>query len=475
MATGMFDALNAIQRGQRQEDVDEQRRLQFMAQDPARARALMSYEMADLAGKGLAQAGSALAGRDPRSRSERDVDAVNAAKEAIGQLPEADLSTPAGVDAYYKGVMGVLRQHNLPAEAHAASVEWNKERNALTDRRLKDDELKRKIAADEAKARTERAKVEAAAERNRLLAERGMGEFVGWIKQIEETDDPQTKELLLQRVNAEIAAKNRSGKKITLSNAGDRIVARDETGAVIGTDIKGMEPLKPKDAVKAEAGKEADAHAYRSDMQGLQTIYKAAADLYNSPGLDDLIGKWSGLAAEIGKEKGGPVRELAIARLGQYGQEALGLFEQVQGASFLKALKDLKAAGKGSTGLGAVSEVEGNKIQAANAALFPRQQPASFRRKLADFIDTIEASANNLASRAQQDGIEPIHLNTVALTGPKGGKPTPAAPTTPRAPAAQPEQPGEPTVMMRKGNGEPRPIFRSKIEEAKRRGYTEVK
>jgi hypothetical protein len=471
MATGMFDSLNALNREQRQEDVDDQQRLRFMAQSPVQARALASYDMADLAGKGLGQVASAAAGVDPRTYRERDVDALRAAKEAVGAMEDVDLNTPAGVDSYYKGVIDILRKHNLPAEAHAAAKEWNEYKGKNADRQLKEDELKRKVAADQVKANDLLAKQQAANERNAQLAQRGMGEFVGWIDRIEKTDDPQTKALLLQRANAEIESKK---KGVILENAGDRIIVRDKaTGAVIGkADEVGEKPLSAKDRMKNEA-KDADTlSAYRADMQGLQTVYKAAADFYNSAGLDDLIGKWTGIAAEQGPEKGGAFRELFISRLGASGQEALGLYQQVQGASFIKALKDLKAAGKGSTGLGAVSEVEGNKIQAANAALFPRQQPASFRRKLSDFIETIEAAANNLAVKAQEEGIEPIHLNTIPLSGPSRRGAAPAsAPNTPQ----QPAQPGgEPTVKMMK-DGKTRQVFRSKVEEAKRRGYTEVK
>jgi hypothetical protein len=465
----MFDALDRIDRGQRQEDQDEERRLQFMAQNPDQARARMSYEMAGLAGKGLAQAGSAMAGLDPRSRTERDVDNVTAAKAAIAELPEVDLSKPEGVDAYYKGVIGALRKHNLPAEAHAASVEWNKERNALTDRQIKIDDLDRKKAADKVTADEKQRKLQIAQERNNQLAQRGMPEMIQIIDRIEKEEDPATRELLTKHANALIESKK---KGVILENLGNRVVVRDKaTGAVIGTpDLMGEKPLSAKDAAKSAAGKEDDVKAYRADMQGLQTVYKAAADLYNSPGLDELIGKWTGIAAEQGPEKGGPFREMFIARLGPRGQEALGLFQQVQGASFIKALKDLKAAGKGSTGLGAVSEVEGNKIQAANGALFPRQQPESFRRKLAAFIDTIEASANNLATEAMKDKIEPIHLNTVPLTGPgRRGAPPAEAPTRPAG-----GQSGEPTVTMTK-DGKTRQVYRSKVEEAKRRGYTETK
>lgn len=451
MASGMFDALNAIQRGQRQEDVDEQRRLQFMAQSPRQANALMSYEMADMAGKGLGRAASAMAGLDPRTRTERDVDAVTKAKAAMAEMPEADLSTPAGVDAYYKSVRDILVKNGLPGEAHAASVEWNKERNALTDRRVKEGELARRTADDERKHRLGILRIASA-------------------EQIASARNATQEQIAEARLNAE-QLKTGPFKSVDYT---DHVEILNRFGEVISSKPKGARPLSEKDANKAKEADAAVANAYRSDMQGLQTVYKAAADLYNSPGLDDLIGKWTGIAAEMGPEKGGLTRELAIARLGVAGAEALGLYQQVQGASFIKALKDLKAAGKGSTGLGAVSEIEGNKIQAANAALFPRQQPASFRRKLSDFIDTIEASANILATKAQEDKIEPIHLNTIPLTGPSRGRAPAAAPTTPRAPQSAPTvDPSK--VRVRRPDGQTGTIPRAKLEEYKAKGYTEVK
>jgi hypothetical protein len=447
----MFDALDRIDRGQRQEDQDEERRLQFMAGNPDAARARMSYEMAGLAGKGLAQAGSAMAGLDPRSRTERDVDNVTAAKAAIAELPEVDLTTPAGVDAYYKGVIGALRKHNLPAEAHAASVEWNKERNALTDRNIKQKDLDRKITDDARKHELGVLRIASA-------------------EQIAAAKNATAADI----ADAKLTAAQLQTGPFKSVDYQDHIEVINRFGEVISSKPKAQKPLSAKDQGKADDAETASRAAYQTDMQGLQTVYKAAADLYNSPGLDELIGKWTGIAAEQGPEKGGPFREMFIARLGPRGQEALGLFQQVQGASFIKALKDLKAAGKGSTGLGAVSEVEGNKIQAANGALFPRQQPESFRRKLAAFIETIEASAHILGTKAQEDKIEPIYLNTVQLTGPgRRGAPPAEAPTTPR-PGTGGAQSGEPTVTMTK-DGKTRQVYRSKVEEAKRRGYTETK
>ena len=457
----------------RQEDLDEERALQFAARDPFQAMAHTAYSSAALAGKGLGKAIVGAAGGDPRDPNERYADSMAKAKAAISDMPDVDLTTPAGVDSYYKGVIGILRQNGLPGEAHAAAMEWNEYKNKTADRNVKIDDLNRKKAADEQKAATERAKVEAAAERNRLLAQRGLGEFVGWIDRIEKTDDPRTKQMLIDRANAEIAKTNRSGKKLYLENAGDRVIVRDESGAQLGTDVMGEKPLSAKDAAKAKGADQQLASAYRSAMLAMQTSYKAAADLYNSRGLDNLIGKWTGIAAESGPEKGGAIREAFIARLNPAGQEALSLFNQVQGATFIQALMDLKNASKtGATGLGAVSEIEGNKIQQAKGSLWPRQQPASFRRKLADYIGTIEAAANLMAEKAKEDGLDPIHLNVVPLSGPTRGAGPAPAPVTPAVPQSGT---AEPTVrMVHPKTGRLWDIKQSKVEEAKKRGFKEA-
>ena len=124
------------------------------------------------------------------------------------------------------------------------------------------------------------------------------------------------------------------------------------------------------------------------------------------------------------------------------------------------------------SGLGALSEVEGNKIQSAKAALFPRQQPASFRRHLADYIDSIEQAANRLNAQAGKNDMPALHLSIVPLTGPvKGGaKPAPTRPAG--APAGAPQPSGR--IRMQKGD-KTLNVVPSKVEEAKRRGYTEIK
>jgi hypothetical protein len=460
----MFDTLN---KNQRQEEVDEQTRLRFMAQSPAQARALASYEMAGAAGRGLGQAAAGFAGKDPRTSDDR----LQTAMRAIGDMQQDhDLTTPEGTDNYYRGVIRILGEQGLPGEAHAAAKEWNEHKNKAADRKVKEDDIKRKAdeAARKAAIGEEANRIKAA--RNAQLAEQGLPEFIQITDRIEKTEDPVTRKRMLDYANALVESKK---KGIAFEDAGDRIIVRDKaTGAILGTDQVGEKPMAPKDKAKIDDKKKAVASAYQAAMLAAQTDYKAAADFYNHPGLNDLIGKWSGLAAERGTDKDGMLREAAIARLSPAGQEALALFQQVQGGAFVRALQDLKLAGGGSTGLGPVTEAEGAKVTAAKGALFPRQQPESFRRKLADFISVIEQSANILAGKAQEDGLDPIHLNVIELTGPGRSAPAPA-PTAPRAaPRAAPT--GD-RVRVLRPDGQTGTVPRAKLEEYKRKGYTEIK
>ena len=460
---GMFDTLA---RNQRQEEVDEQNRLRFMAQDPAKARALTAYETAGGIGRGAAQAAAGFAGKDPRTSQER----MAGAMKAIGELPEADLSRPDGVDTYYKGVINILRQHGLPGEAHTAAQEWNEYKNKDADRQVKLDDIKRKKEEADRKAAIAEEANRIKSKRTQQLAEQGLPEFVQLVDRVEQQSNPALRKAMMDRVN------QMAGGKIQLEDAGDRVIVRNQRGEILGVDMMGEKPMNEKDRLKNEQAKKKLEPAYRSTMLSLQTQYKAAADLFNSPGLDDLIGKWTGLAAEYGIGADGMLVEAAIARLSPAGQEALALYQQVVGGAFVNALKQLKEAGGGSTGLGQVTEVEGKKVTTATNALFPRQQPASFRRKLADYVDTLEATAEILRDSAKADGLAPIELNVVPLSGPARGTAPAPAPTRPReAPRAAPNAPGGDRVRVLRPDGQTGTIPRAKLEDYKAKGYTEIK
>jgi hypothetical protein len=461
-ANGMFDS---IFRNLRQEEQDEEEQLQYLAQDPSRATAHAAYSGAAMAGKGLGRAVAGMAGQDPRTPQDR----MQGAMKALGELEEADMNTPAGVDAYYKRVIDTLRQHGLPGEAHAAAQEWHKHKNEQADRQVKIDETNRKKAEGERAAAIKEEANRIKALRAQQLAAQGLPEFIQIVDRIEREQNPTVRKLLMDRANQQ------AGGKVKFEEAGDRIVVRNERGDILGVDEIGEKPMDEKDRVKSEQAKQKQEPAYRSAMQALQTQYKAAADLYNSPGLDDLIGKWTGLAAEYGLGQDGMLAHAAVLRLSPEGQEAMGVYQQIIGGAFVNALQQLKAAGGGSTGLGQVTEVEGKKITTATNALFPRQQPASFRRKLADYIDTLEATAEIMRDAAKSDGLTPIELNVVPLSGPQRGAAPVVAPTRPRSDSTSAPRAGGDRVRVRRPDGATGTIPRAKLEDYKAKGYTEIK
>jgi hypothetical protein len=482
MATGMLDALFATkQKDLLAEERAEDQRLQFQASDPFKAAALATYEGGAMAGRGLGRTAAVAMGRDPRTSAERQAGSIEKAKAEIAAMGEIDFSTPEGVDKYYLGVINILRKNNLPGEAHAASVEWNKHKNEKADRDLKADEIARKKAADAEKAKTEQAKVAAAAERNRLLAQRGMGEFVGWIDRIEKTQDPRTKQLLIDRANAAIAKDNRAGRKITLENAGDRVIVRDETGAVLGTDMMGEKPLTGKEREKADGATQEAANAYRELKANLQAAYDAAVSLYNHPGLPKIFGPRRG--RYVGEDKDHPILgTFASVTADDEAGAALALYRRVAGITFLEGLQTLKRASKtSSTGLGAVSEKEGDKVQAAAVAIDRMQQAPDARNQLQKYLAELVALGDRLDLRAEEDNVPVVPLQEKQLVVPRGQQgrvtepsPTPAAPRAPRQPA-QSAQPAAGTVRLyHPKTKKPWNIKPDQVDEAKRRGFTET-
>jgi hypothetical protein len=467
MATGMLGALfNNPQQLAEKEEVTEDRRLERLgALDSFAQNRYGHLAASQLAGQGLGRTAAAAVGADPRTRDER----LQAAMKAVGEMEDSDLSKPEGVDAYYKNVIKVLRDQGLAGEAHAAAQEWNEYKSKQTDQQWKRDDLNRK--AEEAKR-----KALIAEEANRIkrlraeqLAKQGMPEVIQIVERIEAESNAAIKQRLIDYHNAQLESKR---KGIELENAGDRVIVRNKaTGQVLGVDMMGAAPESEKDVRKAADAKKKLEPAYRSAMLALQTQYKAAADLFNSPGLDDLIGKWTGLAAEYGLGQDGMLAEAAIARLSPEGQEALAVYQQIIGGAFVNALKQLKEAGGGSTGLGQVTEVEGKKVTTATNALFPRQQPASFRRKLADYVDTLEQTAEIMRDAAASDQLAPIGLNIVPLSGPSRGKAAPPAPTRPTA-APRAGTPADSIKVRRKSDGRTGVIPRANFNPEK---YEEVK
>jgi hypothetical protein len=354
------------------------------------------------------------------------------------------------MDAFYKQVIAILQKQGLVAEAMAVAKEWNAEKSQAAKEQLGIDELQRKKARDLGLADVAWARVDALTAKG---LDRKAASTVGKILQDMESETDPARRAMLQK-----AAENASAGKIIVQDLGDKVQLLDATTRqVIRTDDKN---LNPRDQQKDDEKKQAAANAYDQYMLGLQRQYDAAVDLYNHPGVEGITGRFGRFVGATGVA-GGVASTLSSDAAGA----AFALYEQVTGGTFLSGLAQLKAASKtGASGLGAVSEREGDKVQAEGAALNRLQQPKDFRTQLSLYVHRIMAFASQLAAAAKGDGIEPKPLATKALTGPvRGGRavsppvaaqPAAAASAAPAvAPAAPAPAAGKPPEEWVRVNG----------------------
>jgi hypothetical protein len=253
-----------------------------------------------------------------------------------------------------------------------------------------------------------------------------------------------------------------------LADAGDRIVVLDSAGVPIRTIEKGAEPLGKKDEIKAGEKENKASTAYANTMRNMQSDYDAAIELYNHPGIEDITGRFGRLVGDAPTGQPSLTRELATTIASSEGRAAFNLWQRVTGGTFLAGLTDLKAASPvGSTGLGQVSNIEGNKVQSAKAALNRDQDAPDFRKQLAGYVKSFEDAAAAMAAAAERDGLQPIALQRRPLTGPAGAR------SRRTAQPAQPPSPGH--VRMRAPDGREAWIAPDKVEAARTAGAVEVK
>ena len=410
----------------RQEGIDEESRLARLAQDPFSAAAYTAYSGSRLAGQGLARAAGSAMGYDTRSPTERNLAAVEAVKKQVAQMG-FDPSDPKSLDQFYMNVVKILQSQGLVAEAAEVAKEWRAAKQSDTTNALKIREQERKEKKDEATEAYQKDRLE-------ILRQRGVPEYQKYVELIEQTTDPVTRKMYLDRLNM-MAGK---AKGIKFEDAGDRVIVRDAaTNEVLSVDQKGAVPMNEKDKAKADEKESKNTNAYRNAKAGMQQQYDAAVDLYNMPGFDRIFGR---AGQFIGKE--GFAGTAATLLSSDEARAAYEKWKQVTGTTFLTGLAQLKQASPtGSTGLGAVSNTEGDKVQAAGAALGRSQDPASARTQLRVYIQTLVTASENIDAAARAEGITPGPLVQKPLTGPQRGRTTTAAPQAPATPPAAPAAP----------------------------------
>jgi len=393
---------------------EEDARLRSLARmSPSEQMGYTSLSGGAQMGQGIGKMAAGLTGRDTQSPTVKRNAALEAAKAEIAQLgPKPDR----------EAMIAILRKHGLLGESLDVGSE-------MTDQADTAERLRIQKAESERKARNDLAKDARAKERNAILKANGTPELIRMVEIVEQfdpvTQGPQRK-MRLDALNAMLESKK---KGFALADAGDRIVPVDRaTGLpMLSAAIdKGSAPLNEKDAAKAAAEEKHQGGAYSKAMAGAQADYDAAVRLYNHPGVSAMTGAWMRLVGEPGT-----FGQIMTSMTTDAGRAALELWKQVTGKTFLSGLNALKEASPtGSTGLGQVSNIEGDKVQASMAALGRSQNAADFRLNLKVYIQKLEAAADNMASAAPIDNLKPIQLQKKPLTGPAGS----AAPAVAKVP-----------------------------------------
>lgn len=447
MATNQYGMLGSMfspsEKDLLAEQQAEEQRLQNLATDPFRAAAYTAYGAGKQIGQGIGELVSAATGKEtPGSAAKVQMDKIAAAKAQVQKLglnPE----DPKSIDQFYSQVMKILLQQGLTAEAMAVRKEWREDQALTTKQDVAKGELARKVSNDAAKNAI-------AQKRNEIAAAKGGGPAV--VTLLNELDrmynsgepiDPYREKSIMDQITALNTKAGNGNKWVKL---GDRMALMAPDGTEITSAEMGQAPLSKKDEAKATATDAQAKTAYDSSALQTQNYYNEAVDLYNHPGLDDAIGPVHGIALQPEPGAAGTALRIAprLGGLGGLSKEAVDFganYKQVLGATFLTALRELKSASPtGASGLGNLSNMEGDKIQSAKAALSPLQYPASFRQNLAKYINGIANSWKVVTEGAGRLSIEPKPLAVKPLKGaPAATSAAPAvppvAPTVPAAPA----------------------------------------
>lgn len=391
----------------RQEEIDDEERLRKLAEMRGfGADRLATYQGADMAGKGLGTIVAAAAGKDPRTPAVRNEQAIQAAKAQVAQLG-FNPDDPKSMDDFYKKVIGILQGQGLVAEAMAVAKEYHAEKLKTQEGDLKVREVGRKEAADAAKVTSDAARLE-------LMRAKGVPEYAQLVSLAEKATDPATRQMYVDRLNM-LAGK--ASKGVKFADAGDRIIMVDAmTGAEINTFDKGLAPKDDAKSTKADAN---EANGYANIKADMQRQMDKAAELHNHGGLEGITGR---LGRLVGTD--GAAGQVATTAASGPARAALDLHTSVVGGTLMTGLTKLKSESKtGASGLGALSEKEGSKVQADTAALDRNQDAKDLRLRLAQYVDSIIAAGKRLDAKATETGVTVVPLTQPGLAAPKGGKP----------------------------------------------------
>ena len=411
MATSVLGGLFGAPPVQDPEDLARREEAMRIAQMTPEQRAAYAMQRGgQMAGRGLAQAVGAAAGLETRTPTEQHQAAIARVKEKV-KAAGIDPDDPETFDRFYRQVIQTLQQEGMAAAALEVGKEYQAQKIARAEQTRK---TTRDVAADERSQ-----------ERNAIaLAKLGAGgpKVVQLMNQYDAETDPARRDTLKRAIDNLLA-----GKGVKAVPAGDRVELVDaQTGAPVRTIAVGMTPGAEEKKAK---GENKMSQAFDSARQTLQSNYNAAVELYNHVGLSGIAG---GLRGPILNDPDAKGHTVAKVSLGADARSAFDLFQRIRATSFISAFAEIKTQAQtttGGSGLGALSDAEGRKLETAKAALGLNQEVDSLRRQLQGYIKDMENSAA-LFDQYKPEGATAGPLQTKALAVPtkRSASPAPAAP-----------------------------------------------
>jgi len=302
--------------------------------------------------------------------------------QAAQELRALGQAVAPGTEEFYEKAAAIFRKYNMVAEAEAMEqnrlkleVGKGEQNPALKMQRARDVLAKRQTAGDQSVA-------PAIAALDRQIAALGVKadgsgandpEFLKLLNAYEAAvtaEQPERAALIKQAMDAWLKSKAKTGVDITPYQQ-----------AMLDLNKAKFAHAKGKDETKATAAREAAAAAVQALVRSLDMDLQNSERLAVHPGLPWITGRLAGVAGRAG----------AAASNDAAGARALLL--NVQAQSFIRALQDLKATSKtGASGLGQLTEKEGDKIQNAKVALDTQQPTEQFKRTLGGYIAQLQAA-----------------------------------------------------------------------------------
>jgi len=351
-------------------------------------------------------------------------------REAAGQaLRELAQKVRPGTAEFYTAAIDILREHGLVAEADAMATRMQEAEvlkagdDPVRKAQRTLDILSRRLAAGD-------TTVEPA-----IVAVKQFLSSYGKDRTSQSADPEYIK--LLNAKDAALKAGDQP-RAAAIQKMIDALVAGKERSDV---PAQRLAFDKTKYDVKTKAEDAAAISAVQNSVRLADNEIRLAQGVLTHPATSKVIGPRVG-ATELGRK--------AAAALSGDAANANSLLTTLLAQTFLRALSDLRATSKSSaSGLGQLTEREGDKIQNAKAPLNPQQEFSHFKSMLEDYIAQLQTSRSEFEKALRERGAAvpaapaPIqHAPTrpgVSDVAPSA-RPTPAPRPAPApAPAAAPK------------------------------------